>query len=108
MKIVVLVDISTNTLDRYGRQYRVVVYIEEANRTEQYPEGVKALYKLFRLNNESSEELVILMDNHEPFGFHKHHKLPRDKYQRRSLGTKDWKEVWQIFQERCKEKFNAP
>lgn len=104
----VLVDISNNASDKKGRKYKVVIHVEETDKTEQYPEGVKAVYKLFRLNDESSEELVILMDNHEPFGFHEHHKLPADKNKRRELGTKDWKEVRRIFQEKCKEKFNEP
>lgn len=102
----VLVDINNNNQDGKGRLYRVSVYVAETDDLVKYPEGVKAIFRLFRLNHEGSEELVILLDNHEPFGFHEHDELPGKHDSRESIRTDDWREAWRIFQERCKEIFN--
>ena len=102
----VLVNIRNNASDKQGRKYKVVIHIEETTKEKKYPEGVKAVYKLFRLNTNGEEELIVLMDNHQPYGFHEHPKLPSDKNVREPLGTTNWKEVRSLFQEKCKEKFN--
>lgn len=103
---VVLIDIRNNASDKLGRKYRVVIKVVELEEHPQYPEGVKALFKLFRLDKNGEEQLILLLDNHEPFGFHEHHRLPENKKVRRSLNTKKWEEVRAIFQQRIKEKFN--
>jgi len=39
----------------------------------------------------------LLVDNHQPFGFHMHTKLPRDKDHREILDVKDHKEALAFF-----------
>lgn len=102
----VIVDINNRHQDAKNRLYKVSIYVAETDDLKKYPEGVKAIFRLFRLNDEGNEELIILMDNHEPFGFHEHDKLPGEHDSREQLKTDDWKEAWNIFQERCKGIFN--
>ena len=39
----------------------------------------------------------LLVDNHEPFGFHMHTRLPEDRSIREILPTTDYNEALQIF-----------
>lgn len=103
----VLVDINNYHEDPQGRLYRVSIFISEAKNTKMHPTGVRALFKLFRLNHEGIEELIILIDNHEPYGFHEHSELPIQRKKRVSLPTDDWKEAWKLFQKKCREVFDA-
>ena len=88
-----------------GFRYKVEVVIEDSVDEIRYPEGVKAIFKLIRLDvTEDNEiELVVLIDNHRPFGFHSHDKLPQDHDFRCSLHIEDWREAWKIFQKKCQE-----
>lgn len=101
-----IVDINSRHQDAKNRLYKIRIYVAVTDDLKKYPEGFKAIFRLFRLNSEGSEELVILFDNHEPFGLHEHDKLPNEHDSRKSLMTDDWREAWSIFQERCKEIFN--
>ena len=49
---------------------------------------------------------MVLVDNHKPFGFHYHDKLPELNSSRRVIHTDSWKEAWVMFQKMCKEVLN--
>jgi hypothetical protein len=40
-----------------------------------------------------------LIDNHEPYGFHKHSKLPQDPQHRERIETANFEEALRIFLE---------
>lgn len=88
-----------------GFLYKIEISIKKHEDRESYPEGVKAIFRLFRLDrNENNEpELLVLIDNHQPFGFHSHDKLPTYHNSRTILHITDWREAWNIFQVKCKE-----
>ena len=90
-----------------GQQFKLEIYIKDHGDSEKYPEGVKAIFRLTKLNmdevGKGVSELMILIDNHAPFGFHSHDKLPEDHDFRTPLHMSDWKEAWGIFQEKCRE-----
>lgn len=96
---------SSITIGRDGFRYRIDISIEKHKDKDKYPEGVKAIFKLIRLdiNNDGETELVILIDNHKPFGFHSHEKLPENQDYRMTLNTDNWNEAWDFFQTKCRE-----
>ena len=59
-----------------------------------YPEGVKAKFVLIDI---LEKEPRLLVDNHEPFGFHVHDGLPKNKSKRVSLNVEDHEEALEIF-----------
>lgn len=61
---------------------------------ERFPTGVKL--KCILIDVEQSKPR-ILMDNHEPFGFHLHARLPDDPDFRVSLNIEDYQEAIQVF-----------
>ena len=85
--------------DEQGNQYRMEISIENSDDSKKYPEGVKAIFKLIRLdiNEEGRPELAVLIDNHTPYGFHHHDKLPNDPDSRKSLHFDSWQEAWDIW-----------
>lgn len=96
---------SFRRVDANGDGYLVEVSVEETNDSVSYPpDGIKSVYKVFKLNGEGEKELVILIDNHEPFGFHEHTDLP-NKEPREEIHTSDWMEAWSIFEERIGRMF---
>lgn len=96
---------SSITIGKDGFRYKIDVSIEDHEDADKYPEGVKAVFKLIRLdiNDEGETELVVLIDNHKPFGFHSHDKLPENHDYREPLHLTDWNKAWSIFQAKCRE-----
>ena len=86
-----------------GETYIVEVLIEQTNDENKYPpEGVKSVFKVFKLNDEDEKEFVILIDNHEPFGFHDHTGLPQ-REPRKKIYVNSWQEAWKVFERKLKE-----
>lgn len=54
----------TNGKDSF--RYKIDVSIEDHDDVDKYPEGVKAVFKLIRLdiNGDCETELMVLIDNH--------------------------------------------
>lgn len=92
-----------------GFRYKIEISVETHEDTDRYPEGVKAVFKMIRLDvgEENKTELVVLVDNHRPFGFHSHDELPENHDDRTELHIDNYKEAWTIFQGKCKEILNA-
>lgn len=88
-----------------GTTYRIEISIDETHDRDKHPEGVKAIFRMLKIT-EDKESLVALMDNHKPFGFHYHNKLPALHDSRESIDTDSWQEAWVKFQEICKEILN--
>lgn len=61
---------------------------------ERFPSGVKL--KCVLIDVEQGKPLVLL-DNHEPFGFHLHTRLPEDHDFRVSLDIDDYNEAIRVF-----------
>lgn len=102
-----MVSVHRNSIcsDLSGNRYLVEISIEDSDDKSKYPEGVKAVFRLIRLDVDSNgeTELVLLIDNHAPQGFHSHDKLPDNHDFRNPLYINHWKEAWGIFQTKCRE-----
>lgn len=81
---------SSITTGSDGFRYKIEVFVEDHADTNKYPEGVKAIFKMIRLDvgKENETELVVLIDNHNF---------------RHPLHIVDWKVAWDIFQTKCQE-----
>jgi len=58
---------------------------------------------LFKINESGEKELLYLIDNHAPYGFHEHDKLPSLHDSRINIHVKNWQEAWDKFQVKCRE-----
>ena len=78
----------------FTERYRAFIRVYEVTPSKKFPEGIKASFVLIDL-----EENVprLLVDNHEPFGFHMHTALPHSKDVRVKLKVKSYLEALQEF-----------
>lgn len=92
--------------DKSGRVCKIEVSIEQTQDFVKYPpDGKKCIFRVFREKAPGAEEfnIVLLVDNHAPFGFHYHDRLPTIQSVRKSLVATTWKEAWSEFQVLLKE-----
>ena len=75
-------------------KYRVEISVLQFEKTERFPSGLKVRIALI---NTVADKIRFLIDNHEPYGFHMHTKLPEDKSVRKQLFIKDYQEAIGIF-----------
>lgn len=92
--------------DKFGRICIVEVDIEETLNIKLYPpDGIRCVFKIKREKKLGTEnfEVIFLIDNHEPFGFHEHPKLPSEHDYRKPLHVSFWQDAWIEFEKRVKE-----
>lgn len=77
-----------------SERFRVELKVYEVDSSKKYPEGIKAKFVLIDVIN---KQPLLLVDNHEPYGFHIHEELPDNKHQRTVLETKDFNEALEVF-----------
>jgi hypothetical protein len=94
-----------NAYGANGHEYQIVIEVSESRNLDKYPEGVQSNFRMLKIK-EGSVELVALIDNHKPYGFHYHDKLPEQHDSRVQIHTDSWQEAWVKFQEICKEILN--
>lgn len=75
-------------------RYHVVLTALRVAKNKKFPSGIKVKYVLIDSEGEFAR---LLVDNHEPFGFHMHTRLPEDHSTREVLPTTDYNEALQIF-----------
>lgn len=90
VKATVLVD------QRYeiSERFRVEIKVFEVGPSEKHPTGIKVRFTLIDVIEKVPR---LLIDNHEPFGFHVHEELPDNKDARRLLETDDYVEALDEF-----------
>ena len=49
--------------------YLVDIIVYKKPKSKKFPDGIKSKFRLIHIPTNS---LVVLIDNHEPFGFHEH------------------------------------
>jgi hypothetical protein len=75
-------------------QYYVVLTALRVSPNKKFPDGLKVKYVLIDADGGFAR---LLIDNHEPFGFHMHTQLPEDPSVREVLSITDYNEALQIF-----------
>lgn len=81
-----------------GNEYFVSIEIYETENYLLFPEGVIATFRLFEIMENEEREIIYLIDNHAPYGFHEHNQLPENHEARNQLLVNTWQEAWKIFQ----------
>ncbi len=87
----------------YTDRFRVVLKVYEVTPSRKFPDGIKAKYVLIDVVQNAER---LLVDNHEPYGFHMHAGLPDEKSLRVKLKTENYlealkefnREVWRIIE----------
>jgi hypothetical protein len=77
-----------------SERYRVDIKAYKVKPSGKHPEGVKVKYVLIDVIERQPR---ILVDNHSPYGFHVHTRLPADKTHRLPLATTDYLEALREF-----------
>lgn len=75
-------------------RYRVVASVLAVDKSEKFPDGIKAKFVLIDLDNNVPR---LLVDNHAPFGFHIHTTLPEDSENRVELDVKNFGDAYDEF-----------
>jgi len=71
VKAVVLLDEEIVLTEKY----KVIIRVYKVEAKKKFPKGIKAKFVLIDTEQEKPR---LLVDNHEPFGFHMHAALPLD------------------------------
>ena len=90
VKAVTLVDEELALTDKY----KIFLKVYKVGVSKKFPKGIKAKFVLIDTEQEKPR---LLMDNHEPFGFHMHTGLPFDKEVRVTLDVEDYNKALTIF-----------
>ena len=88
----VVVDYAFTGKDRNA--YSVDIEVFQTENLVMFPEGVSGTFRLFKINESGEKELLYLIDNHAPYGFHD---------SRINIHVKNWQEAWDKFQVKCRE-----
>ena len=74
-------------------KYVVTVTVYSVDQSKKFPDGIKAKFLL------QTEEGIakLLIDNHQPYGFHMHTQLPHNHSHREILDVKDYQEAMDFF-----------
>lgn len=91
MKAVLLVD--ERVVAKSGK-YVVLIKVYQVERSKRFPDGIKAKFLLQDIELGFAR---LLVDNHEPFGFHMHTLLPHEKDHRVTLNVNGYQEAMQLF-----------
>jgi hypothetical protein len=75
-------------------KYVVIIRVYEVEKSKKFPNGIKAKYLL---KNVEQGFARLLVDNHEPYGFHMHTKLPLDTQHREHLKINSHEEALSFF-----------
>jgi hypothetical protein len=71
---------------------RIVAY--EVSKNKKYPDGIKLRCVLLDIQENAPR---LLLDNHEPFGYHLHTKLPHDKEHRVPVEVSGYEDAIMLF-----------
>ena len=77
-------------------KYQVDIKVFEVEKSRKFPGGIKAKFLLRDIELGFPR---LLMDNHEPYGFHMHTRLPEEKQHRLALDVADYNEALDLFLE---------
>lgn len=70
------------------------VKVYEVAKSLKFPDGFKIRCALIEVK---SGDLRVLLDNHEPFGYHIHTNLPMDRKARASANVRNYQEAINLF-----------
>jgi hypothetical protein len=75
-------------------RYVLFIKVYEVEKSRKFPDGIKAK---FVLQNAEEGFARLLVDNHQPYGFHMHTKSPHDQDHREILAVQDHESALDFF-----------
>ncbi len=88
-----IISVQRLTLGRSNR-FVVELKIRKVTRDLKYPEGIKVNMSLIDTKQNC---IRLLIDNHAPYGFHIHYRLPEEHAYRETLSVSNYKEAADYF-----------
>lgn len=79
-------------------QFLAFIKVYEVGKSKKFIDGIKAKYSLVDV---STGALRILIDNHEPYGYHVHMRSPAGKEFRIPIMVGGWEEALKTFLNEC-------
>ena len=77
-----------------GGRFQAQVKVIEVPKSAKFPEGIKVRCVLLDVELNLPR---LLLDNHEPFGYHLHTRLPEDKKFRESVEVSGYEDAIRLF-----------
>ena len=77
-----------------NENFEAHIKVYEVSNNSKFPDGYKVRCALVERN---TGVLHVLLDNHEPYGYHLHSRLPKDKNFRLSLKITHYSEAIKLF-----------
>lgn len=74
--------------------FEAQVKVYEVAKSLKFPDGFKIRCALIETR---TGDLRVLLDNHEPFGYHLHTNLPKDRKARTSANVRNYQEAINLF-----------
>jgi hypothetical protein len=84
-------------------KYCAIVKITKVSISNKFPDGIKV--KCVLIDTDYNRPLLLL-DNHEPYGYHFHPLLPDDKKFRLTISINSYEEALEIFFREVKKVVN--
>ncbi len=75
-------------------KYVAIIKVMEVSKNNKFPDGIKAKFVLQDIELGFAR---LLVDNHQPFGFHMHTKMPQEKDHREVLESTNYSEALDMF-----------
>jgi hypothetical protein len=82
------------SLDFADGTFEAQVKVYEVAKSLKFPDGFKVRCALIETKTGA---LRVLLDNHEPFGYHLHAKLPKDRKARTSVNVRNYQDAISLF-----------
>ena len=86
-----------------SEKFEAHIRVYEFPKSQKFPEGYKVSCSLVE---RETGILRVLLDNHEPFGYHLHTKLPEDKSFRVGVDVKNYIEAIRLFFREARKVYN--
>ncbi|MES2801713.1 MAG: hypothetical protein V4654_04425 [Bdellovibrionota bacterium] len=86
--------IINKVLSLNDERFEAHIRVFEVPTCQKFPMGYKVSCSLIE---KGTGVLLVLLDNHEPYGYHLHTKLPEDKHFRSSVNVKNYNEAIDLF-----------
>lgn len=83
-----------------GGRFQARVKVIEVPKSSKFPDGIKVKCVLLDVELRLPR---LLLDNHEPFGYHLHTRLPDDKNFRESVMVFDCEEAVRLFMKEARK-----
>lgn len=74
--------------------FQAQVKVYAVTRSLKFPDGFKVRCALIEIRTGA---LRVLLDNHEPFGYHLHTKLPKDRKARITVNVRNYQDAIDLF-----------